>query len=1267
MYYITEVKMDCKFRIDYIERGLKVASILVLLIVLLGLLVLPQRVYATPGGAATPTVSGDSIYANGTTIFITGSSATSTTIHIDTNNNGVYDAGTDQSLHTAGITNAPSDSANLSSYAIYGGYQSDLLSAGTTLTGNTNIIMIGGGVQHIIGGGNNTTVDGDTNITVSGGTVATSILGGGGTTSSTVTGSKNITVSGNPKIGDGNINGIEIGTANDEVTNFKIGTGGLSTGALVYAKLNGSFNDGATIASGAVAGDAQYIKAIKDIGGYRTYFESNEIKIAPAPMVNLGGVLDKSIFANGFALIINGTGNSTTVYVDKDRDGVIDAEDLSLEKLNIANAPADNADLGEYIIFGGYENSSLTADNTKITMLGGTVSHIYGGGDDGDVSGNASVIISGGTVRENVYGGGRIPESSVGSSSVNITGGTIGHNETGIVQGGNVYGAGYQGKVVGNASVTIIGGTVMKNVYGGGVLDTATAVSKTITVGGTAKIGDSANGIRLGDNFNEVETFVVGDNLQVGAQIYVVTNDAYTAGSTIATGAVEGDIGYIKLTLPNAHYNPYLDGTDIKMKIVPTVDGKLIFANGAALLIVKDDDIATDSVTETTIYIDDNRNGVRDSGEKSLSGAGITGAPVDQSDLSLWTISGGNRGDSLIGDTLITMTGGSVDIIYGGSESNQVDGDTHINMTGGSVTYLYGGGITDDADVTGSSNITVTGGNVRSLYTEGRNDGATVGGNKNVTVGGTAKVGINTDTSSGIKLGTGQGVVEFFTIAPDLTADAEIYLYNNDGYNLGDKIATGAVATDLDNIILHNNTNSYPIFISNFNTGDVIVGYLPTTGTSSGSKIHEIYGNGNALIIAADGTGTTVYIDIDRDGILDPGEPSLKQAGVADAPADGADLSYWSIFGGSDSKALTANTMITMIGGSVNNIYGGNNAPDSAHTLTGDISITVTGGSVVNVRGGNNGGTAAVTGTKTVTVGGDPKIGDVDGYSGIYVVNTDPHKSSSGVLSFKIDNLAPTAEVYVYLIGGFPAKKSIATGAQRGDELLMRLDNNPNDYGAYLDGTEIKVGTLPTITTQPTGATYVIGTDTADITPLKVESDDTGVTYQWYKSSTNSTRDGTAITGEIDKTYTPPTDTDGTTYYYCLITGADNVNITSGIAAVTIQPIQIIKGGNQTIVQGDPLSVTSNDHYDSFEGDVMVDGKPVGTKYFSSSPGSINITLSGAYTETLSLGRHTLSIQGTGMATTEFDVVSKPPIATTDPIVATDPSISPLTGVYDLG
>lgn len=83
------------------------------------------------------------------------------------------------------------------------------------------------------------------------------------------------------------------------------------------------------------------------------------------------------IYANGLPLIITGTSDtSTTIYVDYNANGIVDADDKSLHSID-PSFQKDDSDLSNYSIYGG-GNSKIVAGDTSITMIGGKVSNILG-------------------------------------------------------------------------------------------------------------------------------------------------------------------------------------------------------------------------------------------------------------------------------------------------------------------------------------------------------------------------------------------------------------------------------------------------------------------------------------------------------------------------------------------------------------------------------------------------------------------------------------------------------------------------------------------------------------------------------------------------------------------------------------------------------------------------------------------------------------------------------------------------------------------------
>ncbi len=139
----------------------------------------------------------------------------------------------------------------------------------------------------------------------------------------------------------------------------------------------------------------------------------------------------------------------------------------------------------------------------------------------------------------------------------------------------------------------------------------------------------------------------------------------------------------------------------------------------------------------------------------------------------------------------------------------------------------------------------------------------------------------------------------------------------------------------------------------------------------------------------------------------------------------------------------------------------------------------------------------------------------------------------------------------------------------------------------------------PTITTQPQDAQYTAGDMAQSLTVEANITDEGTLSYQWYSNTTDSNSGGTVISGATGKSYTPPTDTEGTTWYYCVVTNTLNgmtAQTTSDAAKIEIAPAVISFG---ITVAG--IEVTNKN-----AGDVLGDGK---VSYF---PQTKSLLLNGA-------------------------------------------------------
>ncbi len=263
------------------------------------------------------------------------------------------------------------------------------------------------------------------------------------------------------------------------------------------------------------------------------------------------------VYANGYAITI------------KERKDGLDGATISW------NNGSFNVDDSAIIFGGGKPIESYVGSN--ITMTGGTVSTIYGGGN-GTVNTNSDVgtsyiTIDGGVVTNAVYGGGRL-SSTVTTSNIRMMSGNVNN----ILGGGGASSGSFK---VGsyetmdtspnhtiNTNITISGGTISSAIYGGG--QGYSHVDRTsILVSGNAEIpyliGGGIDGRTdeiiieaMGSNIKVMQSFNRGTIGNVSAKINGANiNYLYTLGDntdTSVTGKID-DTANIKLDITSGKIN----------------------------------------------------------------------------------------------------------------------------------------------------------------------------------------------------------------------------------------------------------------------------------------------------------------------------------------------------------------------------------------------------------------------------------------------------------------------------------------------------------------------------------------------------------------------------------------------------------------------------------------------------------------------------------------------------------------------------------------
>ena len=108
--------------------------------------------------------------------------------------------------------------------------------------------------------------------------------------------------------------------------------------------------------------------------------------------------------------------------------------------------------------------------------------------------------------------------------------------------------------------------------------------------------------------------------------------------------------------------------------------------------------------------------------------------------------------------------------------------------------------------------------------------------------------------------------------------------------------------------------------------------------------------------------------------------------------------------------------------------------------------------------------------------------------------------------------------------------------------------------GEYVTNSDLvfELDPAPTFTVQPV-LTPVKYCTNATSAPLSVTVSN-ATSYQWYRNTANSNTGGTLIQGATSTTYTPPTNTPGTTYYYCVASSTFDIVPSTVSGAVIVEP-----------------------------------------------------------------------------------------------------------------
>ena len=660
------------------------------------------------------------------------------------------------------------------------------------------------------------------------------------------------------------------------------------------------------------------------------------------PKVTVGG----SVFGGGNLASVGG---STTVTIDQigSKVGVDVYGGGALANVGTADGSTPTTvtlTKGEVIgdVYGGglgdADHAAFVNGAVTVTIDGGRARNVFGCNNvNGAPQSTVEVTVNGGTITENVYGGGNVA-AYTGDPVVTVNGGTVTHD---------VYGGGALADVDGNTMVHILGGTVSGDIYGGGLgrkaaaevtdpetgeVITPAVVAVAATVSGTATVNIGAGTIASSDPFINEVTGLSG-SATIGGSVYGCNNANGSPQENVTvnvfqTAHTETDAAsYTEEDAEYAIANVFGGGNEADYSIT----GKTAYVN---------------------IYTCENTIG------RVFGGGNAAAAPHVATEIQggrIGQVFGGGNGERVganIGAGIdLTIHGGNVGEFYGGSNQNGVlQGDININVvndgpcTSMEIDEFFCGG--NFVDITGDLITTIScseGLIVNSLY----------GGCNQANIDGDVELNVEGGIFAYV-YGGSKGVAG---TPANITGNVTLNLY---GGTIGNVFGGSNINGNIGGIITVNvidNESSCPLYITNIYGGSNETDYTPTYTPSSGSDritpivnvvhakygiIGNVYGGSKGKENAATPTVVESHplVNIGYNSDMNTYLP-LTGPNAYVVPASPRAIVAGDVFGGGDAAKVEGNTTIYLRNRAkvFGNVYGGGNMGE----VTGNTKVIVNG------------------------------------------------------------------------------------------------------------------------------------------------------------------------------------------------------------------------------------------------------------------------------------------------------------------------------------
>lgn len=411
--------------------------------------------------------------------------------------------------------------------------------------------------------------------------------------------------------------------------------------------------------------------------------------------------------------------------------------------------------------------------------------------------------------------------------------------------------------------------------------------------------------------------------------------------------------------------------------------------------------------------------------------------------------------------TAQVTVGGSV---YGGGNEAMVGGSCSvlINQGGATITEdVYGGGALAMVNTTDGTNPT-SGKTTSVTLTQGTVNGSVYGGGLGKTTPENVPANVFGPVQVTVNGGTAGSVYGCNNVngAPQSTVNVDIYGTDTpgSGYALGNVFGGGNAASYAGTpvVIVHNCDNSIGYVYGGGNAASVAATDVTIYG---GNVIGNVFGGGNGTVSAANVTGNTltkiyggtilkVFGGSNSQGTIG-GTITVNALSQTELGGTSCAMQVGELYGGGNQAASQAGSITIGCmndGDMIDYVYGGSNDAD----VTGDIVLTMTGGRIGNLFGGNNTG-HSINGNIIVTVNWN------DGCSNNYLGNVyggGNQAAYSGTPAVNIINGTVSGNVYG---GGNKAGVAGSNVEMTGGVVLTGVYGGCNYSGTVTGSSLVKI------------------------------------------------------------------------------------------------------------------------------------------------------------------------------------------------------------------